>query len=92
MKWIDAATAINKLGVEQGWLPKDSKPVSWDAKRVGNITPDDPGRSLYLWGSNSRANSERAKALGWKPSAPSFWEALPKDVEVAYTRAKAAGL
>jgi len=34
VKWIDAAVAINKLGVSQGWLPADSKPVSWDKTRV----------------------------------------------------------
>lgn len=84
-KWKDAAIAINNLAVEHGWLPKGSKAVSWDAERVGNILP---GLSLYLWGSNSRADSERAKALGWKPSAPSFWEALSQDVEVALKQAE----
>jgi hypothetical protein len=87
VKWKDAAEAVNKLGVEQGWLPTGSRPVSWTPKQVGNITPDDPGRSLYLWGSNSRAESARAMKLGWKPHGPSFWEQLPEDVRVAVEKA-----
>ncbi len=49
--------------------------------------PDHPERVLYLWGSNSRANSARAKALGWNPHGPSFFEALKQDVEVAVAKA-----
>jgi len=92
VKWIDAATAINALGVEQGWLPAGSKPVSWTKEHVRALIPN-PGpladvsgfnMALYVWGSNSRAESARAKALGWNPQAhPSFWDALPEDVAVA---------
>lgn len=87
MAWKDAAEAINKLGVDNGWLPKDSKPVSWNKQQVGDIGPDDPGRWLYLWGSNSRAESARAKKLGWNPHGPTFWEQLSEDVNVAVTKA-----
>jgi hypothetical protein len=45
--------------------------------------PDYPKLALYLWGSNSRAESARAKNLGWDPHGPSFWEALAGDVNVA---------
>lgn len=48
---------------------------------------DDPGRVLYLWGSNSRAESARAKKLGWKPHGPSFWEALAEDCRIAKEKA-----
>lgn len=83
VKWIDAAVAINKLGVEQGWLPKESKPVSWTKEQVDALLPGLPGLALYIWGSNSRAESARAKALGWKPQRPTFWEALNEEVAVA---------
>jgi len=39
-----------------------------------------PWLAQYIWGSNSRAESARLKALGWKVQGPSFWEALPGDV------------
>jgi len=38
---------------------------------------------LYLWGSNSRAESSRAKRLGWKPHAAGFFGALEEDVTIA---------
>lgn len=61
--------------------------MSWTPKQVGDITADDPGRSLYLWGSNSRAESARAKKLGWNPHGSSFWAQLPEDVKVAVEKA-----
>lgn len=82
VRWKDAATAISGIAMEQGWLPKDSESVSWDAEKLVAAYPDYPaGMILYLWGSNSRASSSRAKLLGWKPKAPSFWDTLPSDVE-----------
>lgn len=90
VKWIEVAEAVNKLGIEQGWLPKGSKPVSWTKDQLANLLPTDPGRVLYLWGSNSRAQSARAKKLGWNPHAPSFWEALGEDVSIAVAKAKMA--
>jgi hypothetical protein len=42
--------------------------------------------ALYLWGSNSRADSARARKLGWKPHGPSFWDSLEEDVSVAVKR------
>lgn len=38
---------------------------------------------LYMWGSNSRAESARAKRLGWEPKRPSFWDCLAEDCRVA---------
>jgi hypothetical protein len=89
VKWIEAAEAVNKIGVQQGWLPVDSKPVSWTKAQVATLFPQIPGIALYLWGSNSRANSVRAKKLGWKPHGPSFWEALEEDVFIAVAKLKA---
>jgi nucleoside-diphosphate-sugar epimerase len=88
VKWIEAAEAINKLGIKQGWLPANSNPVSWTKEQVGGLLPGRSGLVLYLWGSNSRAESARAKKLGWKPHGPSFWEALEEDVTIAVTKAK----
>jgi nucleoside-diphosphate-sugar epimerase len=84
--WKEAAEAVNKIGKKQGWLPSNSKAVSWDEKRLAALKPDDPGRVLYLWGSNSRAESSRAKKLGWKPHGPSFFDALDEDCKVAAER------
>ena len=84
MRWKDAAMAINCIGIENGWLAKDSDTVSWDAEKLDKAFPGyPPGMILYLWGSNSRASSSRAKLLGWTPKAPSFWYSLAVDVEVA---------
>ncbi|KAL7904431.1 hypothetical protein GGI35DRAFT_472376 [Trichoderma velutinum] len=81
--WKPAAEAINQLGLEQGWLPQGTKAASWNKEQLSAVLPEDPGRVLYLWGSNSRAESSRAKRLGWNPHAPSFWEALVEDCQVA---------
>jgi hypothetical protein len=85
--WRDAAEAVNKLGQEQGWIPKGTKAVSWSKDQVGSLNPARPRGPLYMWGSNSRAESARAKLLGWKPHGPSFWDALPEDVEKAALKA-----
>ena len=42
-----------------------------------------PVLAQYIWGSNSRAQSARAELLGWKPTGPSFWDELPRDVKHA---------
>ncbi|KIN05165.1 hypothetical protein OIDMADRAFT_50987 [Oidiodendron maius Zn] len=88
IKWADAANAICNIGVEQGWLPEGSSAISWTEKQVASIMPDHPGRALYIWGSNSRAVSARAKNLGWSPNGPSFWEALREDVMVTVATAQ----
>ena len=90
VKWIDAAKAINKIGVHQGWLPADSKPVSWTEAQVASLLPEIPipGIALYLWGSNSRADSVRARSLGWEPRGPSFWDLLEEDVSIAVAKLK----
>ncbi|RFU28296.1 hypothetical protein B7463_g8034, partial [Scytalidium lignicola] len=90
VKWIQVAEAINKLGIGQGWLPADSKAVSWTKDQVNELMPWFPGIALYIWGSNSRAESARAKKLGWIPHAPSFWEALDEDVRIAVQKAKSS--
>jgi hypothetical protein len=81
--WKDAAEAINRIGQEQGWLPKGTPNVSWTKEQVEAVNPAMPDLMLYIWGSNSRATSSRARKLGWKPQAPSFWEALSEDCRVA---------
>jgi nucleoside-diphosphate-sugar epimerase len=87
VRWKDAAEAINRIGTERGWLSKDSKAVSWNAEKLDRAFPGyPPGMILYLWGSNSRASSSRAKLLGWKPKGPSFWSVLAEDMEVAVKR------
>jgi hypothetical protein len=88
VKWIEAAEKINKLFVGQGLIAADSRPVSWTKEEVASLIPDHPERALYLWGSNSRAESARAKKLGWNPHGPSFWEALEEDVNVAVAKAR----
>ncbi|KAH8821857.1 hypothetical protein F5884DRAFT_851066 [Xylogone sp. PMI_703] len=91
VKWIDAAKAINKLGVEQGWLPAGSKAVSWTKDQVDqSMSWWRPGVALYIWGSNSRAESARAKKLGWVPHGPTFWEALEEDVKIAVQNVRGA--
>ncbi|TVY81910.1 hypothetical protein LSUE1_G003720 [Lachnellula suecica] len=80
VRWKDAAEAINKLCIEQGWLPADSKTVSYTAEEVGSAMPSWPFLAKYIWGSNSRAKSARLESLGWKAKGPSFWDALPADV------------
>jgi hypothetical protein len=77
------AENINEIGQQQGWLPKGTKAVSWNKDKLAALLPGDPGRVLYLWGSNSRAGSSRAKKLGWKLHGPSFWVALSEDCNVA---------
>jgi hypothetical protein len=82
VKWKDAAEAIHKIGIEQAWLPKTAKCVSWESKQVSQVMPEWPILPLYLWGSNSRVSSDRAKeSLGWKPSGPSFWSELGASVQ-----------
>jgi hypothetical protein len=88
VRWKDAAEAINKLGIEQGWLPAGSKIVSYTPKQVGSTMPKMPFIARYVWGSNSRAESARMKALGWKAQGPSFWEDLAADVEQAVENAE----
>ena len=84
------AEAVNKLGVQQGWLPADSKTVSWTEAQVNSAfsIPGLPKLALYLWGSNSRAESARATKLGWNPKGPSFWDSLEEDVSVAVAKLK----
>jgi nucleoside-diphosphate-sugar epimerase len=83
VRWKDAAQAIRKLGNQQGWLEESVETVSWDKEKLVSKFPGQGDLVLYLWGSNSRAESARAKQLGWNPHGPSFWEALPEDVEIA---------
>jgi hypothetical protein len=80
IRWKDAAEAINRLGIEQGWLPAGTKTVSYTADQVGSTMPKMPGLARYIWGSNSRAISARAMRLGWEPKGPSFWDELAADV------------
>jgi hypothetical protein len=83
VRWKSVAEAINKIGQEQGWLPSGTPTVSWNKDQVGSIVPALPRLALYIWGSNTRAESARAKKLGWKPHGPSFWDALPEDCKIA---------
>ncbi|KAH8881962.1 NAD(P)-binding protein [Thozetella sp. PMI_491] len=83
VRWKSVAEAVNKIGQEQGWLPSGTPTVSWNKDQVAAVVPDLPRLALYIWGSNSRAESARAKKLGWKPHGPSFWEALPEDCKTA---------
>lgn len=83
VRWRDAAEAINRIGQSQGWLPGDSKAASWSRDRLASLTPGRERLVLYIWGSNSRAESARARKLGWKPHGPSFWESLEEDCHVA---------
>ncbi|KAF2097818.1 NAD(P)-binding protein [Rhizodiscina lignyota] len=88
VRWRDAAEAIAALGRKQGFLPRDAKAVSWTKDQVAALLPDAPGLVLYLWGSNSRGESARARKIGWKPAGPSFWESLDEDCRVAHAKAK----
>ncbi|KAM0424966.1 hypothetical protein ACHAPT_009767 [Fusarium lateritium] len=94
VKWKDAAEAIAKIGHEQGWLTEETQPVSLSLEEFEGLkfknTFFQDWIILYMWGSNSRAESARAKKLGWEPKGPSFWECLAEDCRVAaeeYARA-----
>jgi nucleoside-diphosphate-sugar epimerase len=86
VQWRDVAIAVYALGIKGGWLKLEDKPVAWSEEQVaGTMSVENPfGRlfPLYFWGSNSRAHSRRARELGWVPKGPTFWQALPGDVEV----------
>ncbi|KAK2802266.1 hypothetical protein FQN50_007447 [Emmonsiellopsis sp. PD_5] len=85
IKWKDAAEALCKLGIEQGWLPPNTKTISYDEQRVSTVLQP-AWLGLYLFGSNSRADSARARQLGWRPRGPDFWTMLPEDVRAAVAR------
>ncbi|KAL8381578.1 hypothetical protein RB595_005725 [Gaeumannomyces hyphopodioides] len=98
IEWKQCAEAICKIGQEQGWLPKGTKTASWDEDRVRALVPPHmkdelPFLTLYLWGSNSRASSTRAKRLGWKPTRV-LGDYLADDckiaAEISLAKAKAA--
>jgi hypothetical protein len=42
--------------------------------------PRMPMLAKHIWGSNNRAESARAKGLGWKKQGLSFSDELPADV------------
>jgi len=89
VQWKDAAIAINKIGISQGWLPADSEVVSFTGEQTGNVMSDIPSLiGKYLWGANTRAVSEKAKRLGWKPKGPSFWETLEQEVTITVSESK----
>ncbi|PGH17228.1 hypothetical protein AJ80_04870 [Polytolypa hystricis UAMH7299] len=86
--WKPAAEAICQLGKAAGWLGADiTKAVSYDAKAMDKLLPNAmvPSLALYLWGLNSRADSARARKLGWEPTGD-FWTVLKEDVERAVER------
>lgn len=87
VKWKDAAQAIAKIGHEQGWLPAEVEAGSFapeEAKGLSLKPPfTNPELVLYLWGSNSRAESARARRLGWEPKGPSFWDELASECQLA---------
>ena len=83
MQWKEVATTITKLAVEQAWLSKDGEAVSYNRDQVSELLPHFPRGgelALYIWGSNSRAESARAAKLGWVPKGPRFWDQLKRDV------------
>lgn len=87
VQWKRAAETITKIGHEKGWLPKEVQPASLNMDQIKGLKFKHPlftsAFILYIWCSNSRAESARAKKLGWQPNGPSFWEALPEDCKVA---------
>jgi hypothetical protein len=74
VKWIETAEAVNKIGIQQGWLPADSKPISWTEAQVASLLPEMPvpDIALYLWGSNSRADSVRQGSWAGNPMGRAF--------------------
>ncbi|EEH48715.2 uncharacterized protein PADG_04794 [Paracoccidioides brasiliensis Pb18] len=52
VRWKEAAEAICRLGIEQGWLQLDAKTVSYDEKCFREVF--EPGwLGVYLWASDS---------------------------------------
>lgn len=70
-----------------GWLPADSEISSWTKEQVATIAPGMETLFLYIWGTNSRADSARLRKLGWGESGPTFWECVEEDVKIAVTDA-----
>ncbi|KAK2783720.1 hypothetical protein FQN53_008986 [Emmonsiellopsis sp. PD_33] len=85
IKWKDAAEALCKLGIEQGWLPPNTKTISYDEQRFSTVYQP-AWLGLYLFASNSRADSARARQLGWRPQGPDFWTVLSEDARAAVAR------
>lgn len=74
---------MQAIGIRDGWLPAGSKVSSWSQDQVAAIAPEKAFLLLYLWGSNSRAESTRLQRLGWTETGPSFWDCLEEDVLAA---------
>lgn len=86
--WKEVASEIARLGLKQGSLPRESGAISWTHDQVVALLPHFPNGgelALYIWGSNSRAESARAKELGWKPKGPTFYDQLAEDVAAVVT-------
>jgi hypothetical protein len=88
VQWKEVATKIHAIGVRDGWLPSDSKLVSYNKEQLAALSPGMERILLYLWGSNSRARSDRIRKLGWEPRGPTFWESLEEDVAKALPNSK----
>jgi nucleoside-diphosphate-sugar epimerase len=87
VRWKEAAEAIQKILVKQGLVDPNAEVESWPKEKFVGLLPQleswFPEITLYFWGSNSRAVSERAtNLLGWEARGPTFFEALEADVLV----------
>jgi len=61
----------------------EPKQLSFDEVASMNAGHRWPMLGTYLWASNSRTRSHRAEKLfGYKPGAPTLWEALEADLLV----------
>ncbi|EEH33585.2 hypothetical protein PAAG_04635 [Paracoccidioides lutzii Pb01] len=78
IRWKDAAEAICRMGIEQGWLQVDAITAFYDEKCFREIF--EPGWLGFV--------SLGVRQLGWKPRAPDFWTVLPADVERAVAQMK----
>lgn len=75
--WGDIFKAMTKIAYEKGWIESDATP-SLPMDEIRKMA----GHGDLQWGTNSRGEAQRAKALlGWKPHRQSLIMELPEIVE-----------
>lgn len=100
VQWKDVAKKVQEILVRRGYVTSavdgQDGVESCGEERFRGLSPEMekwwPDIWLYMWGSNSRAESARAKALGWSGNKQgketNFWECLEVDVVAAAEEVK----
>lgn len=79
---IDVAMAAGKILKKIGVVESD-EPLQVSLQQLDSMVelPGFPKLARYLYASNSRTRSDRAKRLfGYEGKSPSLWETLEKDI------------